>query len=147
LNAIASAASGKCSLVDADLNGPLTIKKVFEQVFPRAGVDAVLVAADPFFYNNRKEVVDKANKAGYPAIYQWSEFVSAGGLMSYGPNRNDCYARANQMWDTIHQGGAVPPVYDVPDSAFELVVNEARAAQLNRWPLPEAMEKQRPTVV
>jgi putative ABC transport system substrate-binding protein len=133
--AIVDAAEGRCSLVDADLNGPLTMKKAFD-LFQKKGVDALLVAADPFFYKNRQEVVDRANRANYPAIYQWSEFVKAGGLMSFGANRDDCYARATQMCADIENGKPVPPVWEVPDANFELVVSETRATHFGRWPLP-----------
>ena len=133
--AIVDAAQGKCSLVDADLNGPLTMKKAFD-LFRRKGVDALLVAADPFFYRNRQEVVDRANRANYPAIYQWSEFVKVGGLMSFGPNRDDCLRRATQMCIDIHNGNPVPPVWEVQDANFELVVSQAKATNFGRWPLP-----------
>jgi putative ABC transport system substrate-binding protein len=135
---ITEAALNRCSLVDADLNGPLTIKKAFD-LFQQKGVDALLVAADPFFYNNRHEVVDKAYRANYPAIYQWSEFVKIGGLMSFGPNRDDCYARAIQMVADIDAGNPVPPVYEMQDANFELVVSQAKATHFQRWPLPSAI--------
>jgi putative ABC transport system substrate-binding protein len=135
---IVGEAQGECNLVPADMNGPLTIRKAFD-LFQQSGVDALLVAADPFFYINRQEVVDRANSANYPAIYQWRDFVDAGGLMSFGPSRQDCYDRANQMIKDINDGKKVPPVYQVPDTAFELVVSKSKASQFGRWPLPPAI--------
>jgi putative ABC transport system substrate-binding protein len=132
---IVDAAQGRCSLVSANLNGPLTIRKAFD-LFQQNGVDALLVAADPFFYKNLSEVVDRAKWANYPAIYQWSEFVKAGGLMSFGANRQDCYDRATQMVCDIHNGKPIPDVWEVPDDKFELVVSQAQATHFNRWPLP-----------
>lgn len=137
--AIDNAAQGRATLVSADLNGPLTMKKAFE-LFEANGVDALLVAADPFFYRNRQEVVDRANRANYPAIYQWREFVQAGGLMSFGANRTDCYARARQMLVDIEGGNPVPPVYEVPLDEFELVVSQSKATHFGRWPLPPAID-------
>ena len=135
---IIGASQAKCNLVSADLNGPLTIKKAFD-LFQQGGVDALLVAADPFFYNNRQEVVDRANSANYPAIYQWHEFVNLGGLMSFGASRDDCYARATQMAADIGNGNPVAPVYEVPVAAFELVVSQSKAKHFGRWPLPPAI--------
>jgi putative tryptophan/tyrosine transport system substrate-binding protein len=135
---IADAAQDRCSLVDADLNGPLTMKKAFE-LFQQQGVDALLVAADPFFYNNLQEVIDRAKGANYPAIYQWREFVNAGGLMSFGPSRDDCYARARQMVIDIENGNPIPSIYQVPDANFELVVSKDKAMHFGRWPLPSAI--------
>jgi putative tryptophan/tyrosine transport system substrate-binding protein len=136
---IVDQAEGRCDLVSADLNGPLTIRKAFE-LFQKKGVDALLVAADPFFYGHRQEVVDRANNANYPAIYQWSEFVEAGGLMSFGAKRKDCYDRAIQMAADIDNGSKVPPVYEVSDANFELVVSEDKAKKFGRWPLPPVID-------
>ena len=138
LQMIGQAAQGKCNLVDADINSPLTIKGAFD-FFKQNEVDALLVAADHVFFGNRWEVVDRANNANYPAIYQWREFVSIGGLMSYGPNLNSLYAEVGQMVAYILDSGKVPPVQDVPDSAFELVVSQAKATHFSRWPLPSAI--------
>jgi putative ABC transport system substrate-binding protein len=137
--AIVDAAQGRCNLVSADLNSPLTIRKAFD-LFQQNGADALLVAADPFFYKNCQEVVDRAKKANYPAIYQWSEFVKAGGLMSFGPNRQDCYDRAQQMLIDIQNGNPVPAVYEVQDTNFELVVRQEKATHFGRWPLPSAID-------
>jgi putative ABC transport system substrate-binding protein len=46
--------------------------------------DALLVAGDPFFNSNRERIVALAAQISLPAIYEFREFVSAGGLMSYG---------------------------------------------------------------
>jgi putative ABC transport system substrate-binding protein len=135
---IVDAAQGRCDLVPADLNSSLTMRKAFD-LFQQNEVDALLVAADPFFYTHRREVVDRANGANYPAIYQWSEFVEVGGLMSFGANRKDCYDRAAQMASDIENGKPVPPVYEVPDAHFELVVSKGKASHFGRWPLPSAI--------
>jgi putative tryptophan/tyrosine transport system substrate-binding protein len=41
----------------------------------------------------RRRLVDLAARIRLPAVYSWREFVAAGGLMSYGPNRADLYRR------------------------------------------------------
>ena len=79
--------------------------------------------------------------ANFPAIYQWSDFVKKGGLMSYGLNRDDCYKRANQIATDILNGHPVPPVWHPKEADFELVVSKAKAIQFNRWPLPSALAK------
>src|SRR5262245_23697413 len=56
LNMINEAAKGKCSLVDADINGRLTIRKEFD-LFQQQAVNALLVAADTIFFRNRQKVV------------------------------------------------------------------------------------------
>ena len=45
---------------------------------------ALLVGDDPFFTNQRKQLVALASSHAVPAIYQWRDFTAAGGLISYG---------------------------------------------------------------
>jgi hypothetical protein len=35
----------------------------------------------------------------------------------------------------IQDGKPIPPVYEVPDDKFELVVSQSKADHFNRWPL------------
>jgi putative ABC transport system substrate-binding protein len=53
--------------------------------------DAMVVGADPFFNDRRNHLVTLATKHSVPIIYEWREFVEAGGLMSYGANLKDTY--------------------------------------------------------
>ena len=64
------------------------------EMFTQQRVDGILVTADPFFNNRRNQVVALAKAAKIPAIYQWREFVDAGGLMSYGPSITEAYRQA-----------------------------------------------------
>ena len=61
------------------------IERAF-QAFASQRVDALLVTADPLFNNRRAQVLALAASQSLPAIYQWREFVTNGGLMSYGPS-------------------------------------------------------------
>jgi len=48
-------------------------------------VAAVVVGADSVFTSRRDQIVALAARHAIPAIYQWTEFATAGGLISYGP--------------------------------------------------------------
>jgi putative ABC transport system substrate-binding protein len=52
-------------------------------------VAALLVGADPFFNSRRQKIVDLAQRYRMPGIYEWREFVDAGGLASYGSSLTD----------------------------------------------------------
>jgi hypothetical protein len=47
---------------------------------------ALVVAADPFFFTRREELVALASHHAVPAIYFDREFATAGGLINYGPS-------------------------------------------------------------
>jgi len=48
--------------------------------------DALMVSADAYFFAQRERIVALAARHAIPATYELQEFVSAGGLFSYGPN-------------------------------------------------------------
>ena len=50
----------------------------------RERADAALVAQDPVLISARSQVVRMAAKSRLPAMYGNTEYVEAGGLMSYG---------------------------------------------------------------
>ena len=52
---------------------------------------ALIVGADPFFNARRNQIVALAARYSLPAIYEWREFVDAGGLISYGPSLTGVY--------------------------------------------------------
>jgi len=55
------------------------------------GVNAVILSADPFFDTKRDRIVAWAAEHRLPAMYQFREYVVAGGLASYGISITDGY--------------------------------------------------------
>ena len=53
--------------------------------------DALVVGTDPFFTSRRDQIVALASRYAIPAIYEWQEFVAAGGLISYGASLTALY--------------------------------------------------------
>jgi putative ABC transport system substrate-binding protein len=93
-------------------------------------VEALIVTADPFFNNRRAQVVALTIKYNIPSIYQWREFVSAGGLMSYGPSITEAYRHAGINAGLILKGAKPADIPVVQPTRFQLVINRWAAKQL-----------------
>jgi putative ABC transport system substrate-binding protein len=72
--------------------------------------DAILMVADVLTNLNRKRAFDYAGRR-IPALYEYDFFVRDGGLMSYGPDLNECVNRAAGLVARIFNGA--PPA-DLP---------------------------------
>jgi putative ABC transport system substrate-binding protein len=72
---------------------------VFQEI-GKANCDAVFVLADPI----RPAIVTLAATARIPVVYQYSEYVEAGGLASYGPNLPKIWSRSAEYVDKIFKG-------------------------------------------
>jgi putative ABC transport system substrate-binding protein len=90
--------------------------------------DALLVGSDAFFNAQRTEIVELAAHYAIPAIYEWPEFVTAGGLMSYGPSVVDAYRQVGIYTSKILNGTKPTDLPVQQPTTFELVVN-LRAAK------------------
>jgi putative tryptophan/tyrosine transport system substrate-binding protein len=66
--------------------------------------DALLILVDPLTMSQRSRIVDFAAERRLPAIYESSDFVDAGGLVSYGANGADLFRRAASYVDRILRG-------------------------------------------
>ena len=93
-------------------------------------VDAVLVAADPLFTELNDQIVALAARYKISAIYASREFVTAGGVMSYGANETDAYRGAGNYVGKILKG-AKPAALPVQlPTKFDLVINLKAAKSL-----------------
>jgi putative ABC transport system substrate-binding protein len=105
------------------------IDKVFADL-PRLRIDALQVAADPFFNSRRNQIVALAARAAIPAIYEWREYVAAGGLMSYGTVIADLYRQTGRYAGRVLKGEKPADMPILQPSKFEFVLNLAAAKAL-----------------
>jgi ABC-type uncharacterized transport system substrate-binding protein len=94
--------------------------------------DAILMVSDSLTVLNRKRVFDYADAHRLPAIYEYDPLVREGGLMSYGPDLRESFARAASMVDRIFKG-AMPadlPFEQPTRYLFVLNLNVAKSIGL-----------------
>jgi hypothetical protein len=99
------------------------------------GTSGLIVTGGTLTAISRRELGSLAAKYGLPAIYPNSQFVSSGGLMSYGPNVLELYQRGAELAQPILAGEVSPAdiknqIPIVTNNQFELVISRTAAEML-----------------
>ena len=105
----------------------------FDSAFARAKKEraqALIATTGGLIATQQRQVLDFAAKNRLPAMYQTSEFVEAGGLMSYGPNYTDLWRRAADFVDKILKGTKPADMPVEQPTKFEFLVNLKTAKQI-----------------
>ena len=100
--------------------------------------NALIVLADGVTTTNQRRIVELAAKHRLPAIYQFREFVDAGGLISYGMNLSRQMERVAIYVDKIFKGAKPADLPVEQPTTFELVIN-SKAAKALSLVIPESL--------
>jgi putative ABC transport system substrate-binding protein len=98
---------------------------------------AVVHGASVYFQVIMDRLIGLAAKHAIPALYEWREFVVAGGLMSYNANRTQSGQQVGAYAAQILKGAKPGDLPVVQSSSFEFVLNlrTARALGLTVPPM------------
>jgi putative tryptophan/tyrosine transport system substrate-binding protein len=105
----------------------------FEPAFAmlsQRGANALIVSPDPFLDSHRETLVSLTARYAVPAIFQWREFVQAGGLVSYGTSLTDAHRQLGNYTGKILQGASPADLPVVQPTKFELFINLKTAQAL-----------------
>ena len=94
------------------------------------GVGALYVCQDLLVVANQSRIIGWALAARLPAIYTAPDWVENGGLMAYGANERDLFARAADYVDKILKGTKPGDIPVEQPTKFQLVVNLKTAKAL-----------------
>jgi putative tryptophan/tyrosine transport system substrate-binding protein len=107
----------------AELDGALS-------AIARGGRAVLLVNPSGPMFGERRRVAELAAKHRLPAVYDAREYVEAGGLIAYGPNRLELFRRAAVYVDKILKGAKPGDLPVEQPTKFELVINLRTAKAL-----------------
>ena len=107
------------------------------KIFGEERISALFVHNDPLLLLRREQIVALAAYHAIPAMYPFSEFVVAGGLMSYGTDRIEPYRLAGEYCGRILKGAKPADLPVQLSTKFEFVINLKTAKALAlEIPLP-----------
>jgi putative tryptophan/tyrosine transport system substrate-binding protein len=100
--------------------------------------DAVVFLPDSVMLESRIQVVGFALRHKIPTLSGWTEFVQAGGLLTYGPNLAESVQRVGYLTSRILQGAKPSDLPIERPENFELVIN-LRTAKSIQLAMPTAL--------
>jgi putative tryptophan/tyrosine transport system substrate-binding protein len=121
-------------LEPVEVRSPKDIETAFAKM-TEARPDALIVLQDALTLQHRKEIIDFTVERRLPGMFVAREWVTSGGLMSYGENLAEMYRRGAYFVDKILKGAkpADLPVEQV--TKFELIIN-LKTAKAMDWTIP-----------
>ena len=93
-------------------------------------VSAILFGASQFFQVVADRLIALAAHYRIPALYEWRDFVSAGGLISYSTDRREFARMAGACAARILKGKSPADIPVMQSTRFELVINLSTAKAL-----------------
>jgi putative ABC transport system substrate-binding protein len=116
-------------LIHVEVTKPEQLQNAFVTI-TRQRADALLVQPSSANYVRRQLIADFAGTQRLPAMYGFSEFVEAGGLMAYGQSTAELNRRAAGYVDRLLKGAKPADLPVEQPTKFELVVNLKTAKAL-----------------
>ena len=109
----------------------MTILRAHSRERKGNGAQALITTPGPLINTQQRQVLDFAAKNRLPAMYPDSEFVEAGGLMSYAPNYTDLFRRAADFVDKILKGTKPADMPVEQPTKFEFI-DQSESRQADR---------------
>jgi putative ABC transport system substrate-binding protein len=105
----------------------------------RAKIRGLIALPDPFFFMARNEIVRLAAAAALPTMYFFRDFVTAGGLMSYGTRLDEANRQAGVYIGRILKGARPADLPIIQQSEkIELLIN-LKAAKALPLTIPQSL--------
>ena len=113
----------------AHVSDAAEIERVIAAV-AREGNGGLINLPDVFLVVHRELTIELTARYRVPTIYQWRYFATDGGLISYGSDPLDQFARAAEYIDRILKGAKPGELPVQAPTKYELVINLKTAKAL-----------------
>jgi putative ABC transport system substrate-binding protein len=120
----------KIQLQSLEVRGPNPDLEGAFQAAAKGRVNGLVTVRTALLINYRKQIADLAIKNRLPSIQEGSDFVEAGGLMSYSANDTEVFRRAAYYVDRILKGTKPADLPVEQPTKFEFVINLKTAKQI-----------------
>jgi putative ABC transport system substrate-binding protein len=126
----AAARGLKISLQSLEVRGPNPdLEGAFETASKRRA-NALITISNPVLSRHAKRIANLAVKNRLPSMYERSQYVETGGLMSYSSDVADSYRRAAYYVNKILKGAKPAELPVEQPTKFEFVINQKTAKQI-----------------
>ncbi len=125
----AAATTLKIHLTSLEVRGPDEFAGTFRTAV-RMRVQGLITVPDAVLFADRQRLVDFAREKRFPAVFWRREFVSAGGLLAYGPSFTELYRMVAVFVDKILKGAKPADLPVEQPTKFELAINLKTAKTL-----------------
>jgi ABC-type uncharacterized transport system substrate-binding protein len=119
----------RVQLQSIEVDGPADFDRAFSMM-RRDHTNALVLISNSLLFTHRGRLTELARKHQIPAMFEFREFVDAGGLMAYGANLDDLSRRAASYVDKILKGAKPADLPIEQPTKFELVINLKTAKAL-----------------
>jgi putative tryptophan/tyrosine transport system substrate-binding protein len=120
----------KTKLQSLEVRGPNPDLGGAFQAATKGHVSALITIRDAVLLRYQKQIAELAIKNRLPSMFEGTQYVEAGGLMSYASNDADNYRRAATYVDKILKGTKPADIPVEQPMKFELVINLKTAKQI-----------------
>jgi putative tryptophan/tyrosine transport system substrate-binding protein len=120
----------KIQLQSLGVRGPNPDLQGAFQAAAKGRVNALVTINTPVLNRQQKQIVDLAIKNRLPLMSERSEYVEAGGLVSYSANEAESFRRAAYYVDRILKGAKPADLPVEQPTKFEFVINLKTAKQI-----------------
>jgi ABC-type uncharacterized transport system substrate-binding protein len=126
----AAAGALKIQLQSLEVQRPTPDLEAAFHTAAKGRVSALITIRNPLFSRHPKPIADLAIKNRLPSMYEGSDYVEVGGLMSYASNDAEQWRRAAYYVDRILKGTQPADLPVEQPTKFEFVINLKTAKQI-----------------